>query len=401
MSNTQFKRNKFGLASGAFLVALAAPLVVGSTLSLSFVSSSVAAEHSGSGKGGSDSHGSRGGQGGKGGGGEKGQGGSSKGGGKGTVDKIFRADASEEEDSDRPEWAGVKGGKSGGGGKPFGAGTKKGDLFGDMYILLRDVNGVPLEDTNGDELVVAFHYDSTGALVPVTDADGKLVAIPRNEEGDLLTSVTVGDTTLDVVPGEIELGRLNLGRSPAKVLDQALNEALSKLTADGAVIAIDSSGRLTVDGTTIDSPRENLALYDQYMASGTIPGVTLPAGFDPAALLAAAGDKTGTIGVDTLVYMNSILGINSGTTYYDFSDYQYNRTATWADATATVLVLDAGNPDDAADDVYRPTLVNLYDAVFGGTSWTDPTTEGGADDFAAAANDYLQVIEFVHDNEVR
>lgn len=103
MSNTQFKRNKFGLASGAFLVALAAPLVVGSTLSLSFVSSSVAAEHSGSGKGGSDSHGSRGGQGGKGGGGEKGQGGSSKGGGKGTVDKIFRADASEEEDSDRPE----------------------------------------------------------------------------------------------------------------------------------------------------------------------------------------------------------------------------------------------------------------------------------------------------------
>src|SRR5690606_27424240 len=104
---------------------------------LSFVSSSVAAEHSGSGKGGSDSHGSRGGQGGKGGSGEKGQGGSRMGGGHGAVDKIFRVDASEEEDSDRPEWAGVKGGKAGGGGKPFGAGTKKGDLYGDMYILLR------------------------------------------------------------------------------------------------------------------------------------------------------------------------------------------------------------------------------------------------------------------------
>ncbi|MCW3149498.1 hypothetical protein N8H22_12915 [Stutzerimonas stutzeri] len=291
MSNTQFKRNKFGLASGALLVALAAPLVVASALSLSFVSSSVAAEHSGSGKGGSDSHGSRGGQGGKGGSGEKGQGGSRMGGGHGAVDKIFRVDASEEEDSDRPEWAGVKGGKAGGGGKPFGAGTKKGDLYGDMYILLRDVNGVPLADANGEELVVAFHYDSTGALVPVTDADGKLVAIPRNEEGDLLTSVTVGDTTYDVVPGEVELGRLSVGRSPSKVLDHALDEALSKLTADGAVIAIDSSGRLTVDGTTIDSPLENLALYDKYMVSGTIPGVTLPAGFDPAALLAAAGDN--------------------------------------------------------------------------------------------------------------
>ncbi|WP_326429982.1 hypothetical protein VQ574_08390 [Stutzerimonas frequens] len=401
MSNSQFKRNRFGLASGALVVALAAPLVVASALSLSFVSSSVAADHSGSGKGGSDSHGSRGGQAGKGGGGEKGQGGSRMGGGHGAVDKIFRVDPAAEEDSDRPEWAGVKGGKAGGGGKPFGAGTKKGDLYGDMYILLRDVNGVPLEDANGDELVVAFYYDSAGALVPVTDADGKLVAIPRNEEGDLLTSVTVGDTTYDVVPGEVELGRLSVGRSPSKVLDHALNEALSKLTADGAVIAIDSTGRLTVDGTTIDSPLENLALYDKYMTSGTLPGVTLPAGFDPAALLAAAGDKTGTISVDTLVYMNSILGINSGTTYYDFSDYQYDRAATWSDATATVLVLDAGDPDDPADDVYKPTLVNLYDAVFGGTTWTDPTSDGGADDFAAAANDYLQVIEFVHDNEVR
>lgn len=137
------------------------------------------------------------------------------------------------------------------------------------------------------------------------------------------------------------------------------------------------------------------------MTTGTIPGVTLPDGFNPAALLAAAGDKTGTISVDTLVYMNSILGINSGTTYYDFSDYQYDRTATWSAATATVLVLDEGDPADPADDVYRPTLVNLYDAVFGSTAWSDPTSEGGADDFAAAANDYLQVIEFVHDNEVR
>jgi len=346
MKHSQFKRNTFGLAGGALIVALAAPLVITGALSLGVATSSVAAEHSGAGKGGSDSHGGRGGQGSGGSGGERGQGGSRMGGGHGAVDKIFRVDPAAEEDSDRPEWAGVKGGKAGGGGKPFGAGTKKGDLFGDMYILLRDPNGVPLTDANGEELVVAFYYDTTGVLVPVTDADGQLVAIPRNEEGDLLTSVTV-------------------------------------------------------DGTTIDSPLENLALYETYMTTGTIPGVTLPDGFNPAALLAAAGDKTGTISVDTLIYMNSILGINSGTTYYDFSDYQYDRTATWSAATATVLVLDEGDPADPADDVYRPTLVNLYDAVFGSTAWSDPTSEGGADDFAAAANDYLQVIEFVHDNAVR
>ena len=159
------------------------------------------------------------------------------------------------------------------------------------------------------------------------------------------------------------------------------------------MITLDASGRLVVNGTAIDSPLENLALYLDYMKDGSIAGVTLPAGFNPASLFAAAADKTGTITVDTIVYMNSILGINSGTTYYDFSSVNYDRATTWSTATATVLVL--------KDGVYAPTVVNLYDAVFGSTNWVDPTAVGGADDFAAAANDYLQVIEFVHDNAVR
>ncbi len=41
------------------------------------------------------------------------------------------------DESDAPIWAGVKGGKSGGGGKPTG-GTKKGDLYGDLYVLIRE-----------------------------------------------------------------------------------------------------------------------------------------------------------------------------------------------------------------------------------------------------------------------
>ena len=98
--------------------------------------------------------------------------------------------------------------------------------------------------------------------------------------------------------------------------------------------------------------------------------------------------------MDTVVYMNSILGINTGTTYYDFSSVNYDRATTWSTATATVLVL---QPNGS----YLPTVVNLYDAVFSSTNWIDPTAVGGADDFAAAANDYLQVIEFVHDNAVR
>lgn len=304
------------------------------------------------------------------------------------IDKLLRAAPSE--DSDRPPWAGVKGGKSGGGGKPPGAGTKKGDLFGDMVVLLRDENGIPIL-VNGQLQVIAFVYDSTGQLVPLLDGSGNLVVIPYTAEGELATQVTLGDTTYDVYPAEVDLGRLSVARSPSKVLDHALKEAIAKLTS--GVVTVSATGQLMVDGVTIDSPLENLALYDLYMTTGTLPGVTLPADFNPAALLAAAADKTGTITVDTVVYMNSILGINSGTTWYDFSTYQYDRYTTWKDVTALVLVK---QPDGS----YVPTTVNIYDVVFNSTNWTD-TTAGGADDFAVASNDYLQVIEFIHDNAVR
>jgi hypothetical protein len=308
--------------------------------------------------------------------------------------KIFRASPSD--DSDRPIWAGVKGGKSGGGGKPAGAGSKKGDLFGDMVVLLRDANGVPILNSTGLVQVIAFIYDSSGNLIPLTNPDGSLVVIPYNAEGDLLTQVTIGTTTYDVYPAEVDLGRLSVGRSPTKVLDHALAEALAKLTAPSAVITLDATGRLVVNGVTIDSPLENLALYDAYM-SGTLT-VALPAGFNPASLLAAAADKTGTITVDTVVYMNSILGLNNlaadPDVYYNFSTYNYDRYTTWSSVVVTVLV-------ETSPGVFQALPVNVYDAVFSSTNWVDPTAVGGADDFATAANDYLQVIEFVHDNEVR
>lgn len=384
MTHPAFNIKKLLVAGSAVFTMLAVPMFVDSVtgLDLGVISSAQAAEDGGAKKGSANKGGAK-------------KGAANKGGqGKGS-DKIFRAPVSgEEEDSDRPVWAGVKGGKSGGGGKPAGAGSKKGDLFGDMVVLLRDANGAPILTADGLVQVIAYVYDATGALVPLKDASGNLVVIPYNAEGDLLPTVTIGTTTYDVYGAEVELGRLSVGRAPEKVLTHSLDEALAKLTAAGAVVAVDSTGRLTVNGVTIDSPLENLALYDKYMTTGSLPGVTLPANFNPAALLAAAGDKTGTLTVDTVVYMNSILGINTGTTYYDFSSVNYDRATTWSTATATVLVL---QPNGS----YLPTVVNLYEAVFGSTNWTDPTAVGGADDFAAAANDYLQVIEFVHDNAVR
>jgi len=385
MTHPAYNFKKLILAGGTMFAMLAVPMAVNSVtgLDLGAISAAHAAEDGGSSKKG---------------GGHKGAAGSQKGvKGKGdsASKKVFRIPASEE-DSDRPVWAGVKGGKAGGGGKPGGAGTKKGDLFGDMVVILRDANGVPVLTSTGLVQVVAYVYDASGSLVPLKDASGNPVVIPYDAEGNLLTTVTVGTTTYNVYSAEVDLGRLSVARAPEKVLQHSLDEALAKLTASGAVIALDAAGRLTVNGVAIDSPLENLALYDKYMTTGTL-GVTLPANFNPAALLAAAADKTGSINVDTVVYMNSILGINNLTTntYYDFSTVNYDRYTTWKNATAQVLVL---QPDGVT---YKVETVNLYDAVFNSTNWTDPTATGGADDFATAADDYLKVIEFVHDNGVR
>ncbi|WP_324779312.1 hypothetical protein [Thiobacillus sedimenti] len=380
MTQHAFNFKKLILAGSTTFAMLAVPMAasVVTGLDLGVISSAHAAEDGGAKKGSANKGGAQKGSANKGG---QGKGGS--------TNKIFRIPAAEE-DSDRPVWAGVKGGKAGAGGKPGTAGTKKGDLFGDMVVILRDANGVPI--TNADGLVqpIAYVYDASGNLVPYL-VDGKLVTIPYDAEGNLVTTIN----GVNVYTAEVDLGRLSVARAPTKVLQHSLDEALTKLTATGAVIGLDAAGRLTVNGTAIDSPLENLALYKAYMTTGTIAGVTLPTGFNPAALLAAAADKTGNISVDTVVYMDSILGINSGTTYYDFSSVNYDRESTWKNATAQVLVL---QPDGVT---YKAETVNLYDAVFGDTNWVDPTPTGGADDFAAAADDYLQVIQFVHDNGVR
>jgi hypothetical protein len=128
-----------------------------------------------------------------------------------------------------------------------------------------------------------------------------------------------------------------------------------------------------------------------------------PDGFDPASLLGAASDKTTTVSIDQMVYLNTILGINyvdvsSGTVvYYDFATYDYSRAVVFAGTTVTYL------KDEDGDGTYEQVTESVMDAVFGGADWVDPsydpattTDAGGADDFAQAADDARAVIDFIH-----
>lgn len=283
-------------------------------------------------------------------------------------EKVFRGKghdfSTSEEDSDRPEWAG--GGGKPGTGKPDSASTKKGDLFGDLYVIKRDpLTGAPILDSEG--------------RVQFLDEYGNV--IPYNEEGE----VSEPEKLL-----EVDFSRLNIGRAPTKVLQHALAEAEKTIATDAdGVLQTDAAGRIVVvdkDGTvsTIDSPLENLALYVnalQNLASGTW---TLS---QAAVFLGAASDKTVPVTLDEMVYLNDILKINTAATgYFDFTKFTYDRSSTYDGKTVTYLV-------DNGDGTYKTETKSVLDAVFGGTDYD----ASGATAFAQAADDARAVINFIHE----
>lgn len=156
-----------------------------------------------------------------------------------------------------------------------------GTLYGDLYVILRDVDGVPmLADngciqpissvdayvsipTNGDPLVIYVDAGEPFALPTYTDSAGDLVECELTEE--MATWVQT-----------VDFGRLNLGRAPYSVIAHAFDEAINKMNV-AQTITIDPAGRLVLTvpdeegdyvAKTIDSPAENLALYIKMMVDG-------------------------------------------------------------------------------------------------------------------------------------
>jgi len=438
MTSSKFSLKQLLVAGGALFVAIATPIEAGRFMGYDVdVISVAAAQESHAGK--ASSQGTKAGAGSQSGGrvdkasggnqGASGQGSKSteallKGDGGSTTGSKSSTSAKGEPsaDSDRPPTAGIKGGKGGGGGKPVGGGTKKGDQLGDIFVLIRNpVTGAAILDAAGLPLVQAYTKDAAGNLVLLPN-----VSIPRDAEGNLLTTLADGTA---VFSSAVEFGRLSVARSPDKVLDKSLAEALNKLISatavpnDGNELVLDAAGRLAIATTdpatgvvtvkAIDSPLENLALYkaianltgtDRTITvavpaskDGTTPATTLtwtlPTTINidllKATLLAAAADKTGTISLDTVMYNNAIVGATD-----DLSTYTYDRYTTYKDLTVVVLIKTGVDPVTGLD-VLTATKVSVYDKVFNSTN---DTTSTGAADFATAANDALQVLEYVHDN---
>jgi len=120
---------------------------------------------------------------------------------------------------------------------------------------------------------------------------------------------------------EIELGRLNVIRSPQHVLDRALGEVVNNFnpatmedlyeSSSAGFIAEISANWDTV--SLIDSPLENLALLSEYWTTGTtsLPGVAPASMADfSAILIGSASDKNIPVSVDTVTALAAIIGVD-------------------------------------------------------------------------------------------
>lgn len=342
----------------------------------------------------------------------------------------------EDTDSDAPEWAGGNTDDNDHINQNDDSGTTRGGDYGDLYVLLRDDNGVPemtTVDVNQDGVIQDDEY-----FVQPIDEDGNEIELDQYGE------VPEGSPVI-----EVDFGRLNIVRSPQSVLDQALGEAIAAINS-GNKYTLDFCGRLSIWSDdvfikTIDSPRENMAMYQylmNFMFEETAENnynnqLAFLANYQIDALMLAAGcfaagsDKTGTVDIDEVVYINGFLDCtglnkilneyeydfnNDNKYYFNFTEpiegeaqFQYNRSI-FKDRYIQFLVWDNVYYPLNEEGVSEGPVYSIFD-IFEGLvefkgigdqpqftyRWEE--NEGDkikVDGFAAAIDDAVQVLDFVH-----
>lgn len=326
-----------------------------------------------------------------------------------------------------------------------------GSLYGDLYVILRDVDGVPILDANG-------------CIQPISTITGEPFQLLTDPTLDILCELTEEMSTWVET---VDFGRLNLGRAPDAVLFHAFDEAINSINS-ASDLDLDPAGRLMmlIDGNwkTIDAPAENLALYIKLMQEGhwittdTSPivrggppeGSGPPEGDGPSSeprpvlsasaidllgqigysnlgdvnntlnnhdlllassLLTGAADKTGTMTLDKVIYINSIFGINQlgtlpgevdGVTYFDFREFSYDKGEVYGTQRGSmecrpnfgyIWVL---RPADNTGLLWASDCLNILDEVHHLRGDETMNVRG----FTQAADDALQVLEYFHEYSV-
>ena len=282
-----------------------------------------------------------------------------------------------------PTWSG---GGRGGGGKPDSP-----DLYGDLVIIDRDINGVPITTLGlgpKDKWVQVPQPIMLGAKAECPLAFSELEPVGTDSVYHILG---IDARYVPMVDGEIpeaylpctteaDFGRLSSVRSPELVIDHALEEmvgTLSQVNQAGEYITLDEAGRLvavyyaldpelgvpTLQAKTVDAPLENMAAFQRVLETGSLyhdnvnSGLPIPLPVHPgglgmavnlldrtAAMLGTGADKSGKIDLDVVVYTTQILSIAADMNtdaagifgasfeggFFNFSKYAYDRSNTYA-----------------------------------------------------------------------
>jgi len=298
-----------------------------------------------------------------------------------------------------------------------GGGGEPPQDFGDLIILLRDANGVPILDANLCQQPIAFPSDTC----TLTDA-----TVPVDPDTCAVEAEFAGCTQ------EVDFGRVNVSRAPASVFEQQLADVVVNLATSDCVVSLDPAGRMVTSAGTIDSPLQNLAIYRQLMLTGSI-GVSLPQDatvLDTAARgLGVSSDKTGEVNVDLVAYLNQIMGLSDPATttildkicidvreevqgtvqlvqkcYLDYGAYGYIRDANFVALPAPPYIPDTGPvagwfeylafvPGTELDPRFQILEGPITTAVFADEPFSDVNIGG----FAQASDDTRAVINFMHD----
>ena len=240
-------------------------------------------------------------------------------------------------------------GGPGGGGGGGGGGDTTGSIYADLVIALRAPNGTPIllkyvvpattETAETTEYCVqpVSYVPVPGVTSTTNPVDGRTVwVIPLQGRWITEPGFPTAEFTgaCDPQPQyamfvtEVDQERLNLARTADEVIATKLADVKTKfLLADE--ITLESTGRISNDGTPIDASPENAAIYQSLMTTGTIPGLPAsmagpPAEIGPAPVdtgnsqfdawelaamnIGAAASKSTPLTVDTVEYYNRIIG---------------------------------------------------------------------------------------------